>query len=101
MTSTTREKSQILAEAEVAKKRASELDIEVVRLTEKAKKQDEEIQAQRVAIEKQGMEMRRVLDVFAHLASNGLLPSFPLNASPSSTPTNDLASGTSNDETNS
>ncbi|KAJ0961326.1 hypothetical protein J5N97_000664 [Dioscorea zingiberensis] len=100
MTSTTQEKCWILAEAEAAKKRASELDIEVVRLTEKTKKQDEEIQAQHAAIEKQGMEMKRVLDAFAQLASNGLIPSFPLNASQSSTPTNDLASPTSNDETN-
>ncbi|KAJ0962247.1 hypothetical protein J5N97_030075 [Dioscorea zingiberensis] len=93
MTSSTQEKCWILAEAEVAKKRASELDIEVVRLTEKTKKQDEEIQAgQRTAIEKQGMEMKRVLDAFAHLASNGLIPSFP-----SSTSTNGLATATSND----
>lgn len=39
--------------------------------------------------------MMRVLDVFAHLASNGLIPSLP-NASLSSTPTDDLASATSN-----
>lgn len=43
MTSTTQVKSWILVEAEDVKKHASELDIEVVWLTEKMEKQDEEI----------------------------------------------------------
>lgn len=81
ITSKSQIKSQILAEAEAAKKRASDLNEEVARLTEVTKKQEEEIQAQRVAIEKQATEIKHVSSIFAQLENTGLIPNLLTNAS--------------------
>ncbi|XP_039123417.1 uncharacterized protein LOC120260040 [Dioscorea cayenensis subsp. rotundata] len=92
ITSTFQQNSQILVEAEAAKKRANDLDDEVARLNEITKNQEEKIQAQHVAIEKQAMEMKQVSTIFAHLGDSGLIPSILLNPStpighPSTSPT--------------
>lgn len=89
------EKSQILAEAEAAKKHANDLSSEVARLTEITKKQDEEIQGQRAAIEKQAMEMKQISAVFAHLTNTKVIPAFtpigdPSNATISSASTSEV-----------
>ncbi|OMO91601.1 hypothetical protein CCACVL1_07066 [Corchorus capsularis] len=84
VTSKSQEKSEIVAEAEAAKKRANDLLDVIANLNEVTSNQAEQIQAQKVALEKQAMELKQATTItsaiVAHLAASGTMSSMLVNA---------------------
>ena len=71
MTSTTAEKSKILAQIEAAKQREKEKEDQITRLTQIVEMQSQQIEAQQVASERQTMEMNKVTAALTQLAKSG------------------------------
>ncbi|OMO94074.1 hypothetical protein CCACVL1_06197 [Corchorus capsularis] len=73
MTSATEERTRLLAENEANKKRADDLNVEVVKLSDNTQKQNEHIQTQQDVLERQDREIRKLNVVLAQLVKSGLL----------------------------
>ncbi|OMO94745.1 Transposase, Ptta/En/Spm, plant [Corchorus olitorius] len=75
MTSATEERTRLLAENEASKKRADDLDVEVVKLNEITQRQNEQIQAQQDALERQDRQVRKLSAALEQLVKSGVLSS--------------------------